>query len=202
MKKPSLAVTLAISLAPWTSIASTPPVPPLRVDFDRGNGTVEFTAIGRPSALRIRGKGQAPQGFLTLDGKQISGQVAFRVETLETGIATRDRHMKEKYLETAKFPVATLQLSRVAMPERLPEGDFKLEGVAFEGPLTLHGKTVPVKGTVSLARASGQILMDAEFGLKVSDYAIDIPSFAGITMADEVSIHVHSQSPVVVVGSR
>lgn len=31
----------------------------------------------------------------------------------------------------------------------------------------------------------------------MSDYAIDIPTFAGITVADEVKVHVRTESPLI-----
>lgn len=189
----SLLITLGIASG---AQAKTPPTTPSAIlDLAKSEGSVEFTAIGRPSALKIHGKGAPPTGRFALEGNQVQGNVAFALESLDTGISTRDKHMKEKYLEAQKYPEAKLQISKIELPKKLPSGDFKIESVAFEGPLTLHGKTKTVKGVASIAHAGGQMLVQAQFGLKLSDYGIEIPSFAGITVADEVNINVHTESP-------
>ena len=64
---------------------------------------VEFLAIGKPSAIKIRGKGEKLESKLQLAGKTLTGQFVFDLTSLNTGIDTRDEHMKEKYLETGKF---------------------------------------------------------------------------------------------------
>ena len=164
-------------------------------DLSKGTGTVEFLAIGKPSALRIHGIGKEISGNFSVHGNLIEGSATFPLNTLATGIDTRDHHMKEKYLETSKFPNATLRISKVALPHVIPAGDFSFKEIPFEGPLTLHGQTKNVRGTMTVARAAGQMLVQAQFGLKISDYAVSIPSFAGIVMADEVNVDVHTNSP-------
>ena len=46
-----------------------------------------------------------------------SGTLALtvRLDTLDTGIALRNKHMKETYLETDKFPEARLEVARAAL---------------------------------------------------------------------------------------
>ena len=173
----------------WASVPAK-----THVDFASDSGNTEFVAVGHPSALKIHGKGPAPQGELTLAATRIKGTLTFDLASLNTGISMRDHHMKEKYLEVGKYPRATLRISRIQLSTPLPSGDFKLDDIPFEGPLTLHGKTVPVKGTVSLAHAGSQLLVNASFALKISDYAIALPTFAGITMADEVTVHVEAKA--------
>jgi polyisoprenoid-binding protein YceI len=179
-----------------TAFASTPATHPQAVlDLAKSQGAVEFVAIGRPSALKIHGTGAPPKGEFTLDKSRVYGAVTFDLVSLDTGIAMRDKHMKEKYLEASRYPEAKLQISKIALPKKLPAGDFKLENVAFEGPLTLHGETKTVHGTASIAHAGSQMLVQAQFGLKLSEYGIDTPTFAGISVADEVNVNVHTESP-------
>lgn len=134
---------------------------------------VTFTAIGKPSALRILGtctgkllkkdKFKATSG---MSGIEISAEVV--LDTCDTGIELRNRHMKEKYLETAKFPKAELS-------------GFLMDGSTdFNGRLTVHGKTVEVKGE----HFDGSL----RFKTRISDHGIGVPSFLGVTVADEVHI--------------
>src|SRR5438046_2728106 len=75
------------------------------------NGEVEFLATGRPSALKIRGKikedaKDALTGKLQVTGANVTGTAKLALDMLDTGIDLRNKHMKEKYLETGKFPTA------------------------------------------------------------------------------------------------
>lgn len=80
----------------------------------KDSGSVEFLAIGRPSAIKIRGKGTAPEGKVTLvsdkENRIARGTLVFDMTSLDTGMDTRNEHMKEKYLETGKY------LTRSASP--------------------------------------------------------------------------------------
>ncbi len=189
-----LTFTLWIAGSFTSSLAALPQKQSWNLDPTKDEGKVEFVAIGKPSLLKIHGVGAAPKGNFAIQGSSVSGRVEFALQTLDSGIEMRDKHMKEKYLELEKFPVATLEIKNLILPRPAPEGDFAMEGVAFEGPLTLHGLTKPVKGTAKIARAGGQMLVEAEFGLKITDFAIPIPNFAGIAIADEVKIHVESKA--------
>ena len=161
------------------------------------SGAVEFNAIGRPSALKIHGKGSAPKGTLTVEGGAASGQLIFDLESLDTGIKMRNEHMKQKYLEVGKYSKATLTLTKIAVSPALFTETGKSEPVPFQGKLHLHGIEKPVTGTAKLERNGDQLSVDAQFGIKISDYGIVTPSFSGITMAEDVNVAVQLTTPVV-----
>jgi polyisoprenoid-binding protein YceI len=169
--------------------------PKTSVILEEGSGSVEFRATGRPSAIKIVGKGDKPKGRLTLDGRSIQGEAVFSLATLDTGIGLRDKHMKEKYLEVSRYPEAKLTVRRLEMPGEPAEG-AKFEKVPFSGVLSLHGKDKPVEGRATLERKGDQLQISAEFGLRIADHGIEIPSFAGITMADEVQVVVQDAAPL------
>lgn len=166
-----------------------------QVNFDNGSGSVEFHATGHPSALKIVGKGMSPKGSFTMKGKVVSGSAHFELTSLDTGIDMRTRHMKEKYLEVQKFPEATLTLTKMELPQDF-SGDASFSQVPFIGKLSLHGVEHVVTGTADVSRHGNQATVSANFGLKIADYAIALPNFAGITMADDVQIAVQSTAPV------
>src|ERR1700743_1526023 len=67
-------------------------------------GTVTFLAVGKPSAIKINGTGEAAKGSLTLAAdNKASGVLTFNLKSLNTGIDLRDKHMKEKYLQVDQF---------------------------------------------------------------------------------------------------
>ena len=161
------------------------------------SGAVEFNAIGRPSALKIHGKGTAPKGALTVEGGTASGQLTFDLESLDTGIKMRNEHMKQKYLEVGKYSEATLTLTKMAISSAVLIEAGKSESVPFQGILHLHGIEKPVTGTAKLDRNGNNLSVDAQFGIKISDYGITIPSFSGITMAEDVNVSVQLTTPVI-----
>jgi polyisoprenoid-binding protein YceI len=164
-------------------------------DLDSGSGTVTFDAIGRPSAIKIHAKGDAPKGKLKVVGGKVTGAVSFKLDSLDTGIGMRNEHMKKRYLETDKFPEAKLTLTELALPANYSAADFSASDVPFKGTLSLHGVDKPVAGTAKLSRSGGDLAIDARFALKIDDFAIKIPSFAGITMATDVNCEVEDKAP-------
>jgi polyisoprenoid-binding protein YceI len=161
------------------------------VSLEPAGGMVEVVAIGKPSFLKINGKGEAPKGKIRVNGKKLSGKLDFNLNTLDTGIGLRNHHMKEKYLEVGKHPQASLEIPEQDLPAEFdPEHPEMREG-EFKGRLTLHGVTKAVMGTFAVSEDSD---VAANFKIKLSDYAIDIPKYAGITIADEVDVNVKIES--------
>jgi polyisoprenoid-binding protein YceI len=153
------------------------------------DGKTEFLAIGRPSAIKIAGEGLGPQGEVTLRNEKgtmvLDALMEVDLESFETGISMRDRHMKEKYLETGKYKTAVLKIKSA----RIPAANIEAGGEAkLSGTLLLHNLEKPVEVTVTFTRQGEQLTCDSKFKIKLSDYAIDIPTFSGITVADEVEI--------------
>ncbi len=188
---PSLLLITTICISPWVAFADS-----TQVNLDQGSGVVEFHATGHPSALKIVGKGTSPKGIFTINGKLVSGSAHFQLALLDTGIEMRDRHMKEKYLEVQKYPEAALTLTKLELPQEFTH-DASFSKVPFTGTLSLHGVQHSVSGTVDVSRKENQVMIHANFGLKIADYAIALPIFAGITMADDVQIMIQSTAPLV-----
>ncbi len=163
------------------------------IDVPKGSAEVAFEAIGNPSALRIHGKTSEVEGSLTSALSAVTGQFTCDLSTLSTGIRMRDYHMTHRYLETDKFPKATLVLSSVG---NLKSGSVVVAGTyPFQGQLEIHGVKKPVSGSLQLdAPKDGQAHFMASFKLKISDYGISIPSFAGITVANEVNLTVDGKA--------
>lgn len=167
----------------------------LMLDLNKGSGSVEFNAVGKPKMLKIHGKGSKATGALTIEGGKVSGQAVFDLNSLDTGIGLRNSHMKEKYLEVGKHPKAIFEIVSIKLPNPMP-ADFDGKA-AFTGKLTLRGITKEVKGTAQLKRSGNELSGEVEFATTVKSYNIDLPSFAGVTMADEVNVKVEFKGPMV-----
>jgi len=159
----------------------------------KGN-EVTFSAVGTPGFLHIEGKGASVTGHIEMEGEKWTGKWVCDLNAFTTDIDTRDKHMKEKYLQVPQFPTSTLEITKLTYKEK--SNGSKLP---FEGNLQLHGVTAPVKGTVSITYVNSLYQVEAEYSLTVDAFKIDIPSFAGITMAKDVTVHVKfmaSSAPV------
>jgi polyisoprenoid-binding protein YceI len=149
---------------------------------------VEFLATGKPGFLKIRGQGAKLKGNAKVDAGVLTGEFAVDLTPLKTGIDLRDEHMKERYLETGKFPDAKLVLDAVKVDDSKGGSD-----IPFTGKLTIKGKENPVKGTLNVAFAPGaggarKATGDAKFALRIADYPVGVPSHLGVTVADSVDV--------------
>jgi polyisoprenoid-binding protein YceI len=159
---------------------------------------VRFEGTGRPSMLKITGIGKKPpSGSLNFNGKSVTGDFSFDLNSLDTGIETRNEHMKKKYLEVDKFPTAKLKIIRMTLANELEGGNTVNQSLPFEGKLDLHGTTKPIHGVIELSGSRTSLSLKCNFSLKVTDFGISIPSFAGITMAENVEVRVNAKAPAV-----
>lgn len=159
----------------------------------KNNGSVKFFATGSPSSLRINGVGVSPEGNIEIShdekSSKVQGSFNFDLSTLNSGIEMRDSHMKEKYLELEKFPVSKLSINPIFINEDILKSKSKIQS-EFKGTLNLHGLENKVVGATEFTLTNDQLKILAKFKIKSSDYKIETPSFAGITLADEIEIEV------------
>lgn len=160
----------------------------VQVDLAQQKSDVEFFAIGKPSLLKINGTGGKLIGNLELDKNQVKGRLKVNLDDFTTGIDLRDRHMKEKYLETAKYSEAWIEVDKIDLPENFLTVKKVYSAVPFQGKLSLHGVEKPIKGTADVDTSKDSPSISTEFKVLVSDFKIDIPTYLGIKVADEVTI--------------
>jgi len=155
---------------------------------------VEFVAIGRPSALKIKGSGRELLLAITLEKDQLQGKVDFSLASLDTGLSLRDRHMKEKYLEVEKFPKSTFEILEGTLPAELISNEAAEAEVILKGKLTLHGVTRELNTAAKVKKKGPAYEIQAPLEVKLPDFQIEIPTFAGITVAEDVKIDIHFQA--------
>lgn len=167
----------------------------MKVDLAQG-AKVEFDATGKPDMMSIKGTGAKAVGFLESKEKSVSGEFTVNLDEFTTDMDLRDEHMKEKYLETAKYKNAVLKINQSDVAESIP-ADGSWNPKNLKGLLTLHGVTKEVPLNCKLTVKNGTANGTVDFKIRLPDYKIEIPSFAGITVADEVKIQVHVANKVV-----
>jgi len=125
-----------------------------------------------------------------------AGNVRVRLDSLDTGIELRNRHLRETYLEVDRgeqFRVAVL--TAVELVEALPP-EARDHETGFRGLLSLHGLERPIEGDVRLGRRDGRVRVEAEFRLSLAEFAIPPPRYLGVGVRDEVRITVTFESAV------
>ncbi len=160
------------------------------IQFTGSKGETEFSAVGRPAMIKIKGIGQGPDGIITYTGDLISGTVKVDLNKLTTEIDLRDDHMKNKYLEIQKFPTADLTFKNFKIStavDQLPDSETEMP---FTADFTMRGKTKSVTGKMKIKKSLKMISGQAEFSVKIMEYLETLPSYAGIKVAEDVSIKI------------
>ena len=121
--------------------------------------------------------------------------------SLKTGIDMRDTHMREQYLEVAKYPKAIFELTKVLKSSSNTLEDMKPVDLTVEGNFTVHGITktisVPMKVTYfkesenTKNRLPGDIIhVQAKWDLLLSDYSIKRPQFIILKLDEKQAIDI------------
>lgn len=108
------------------------------------------------------------------------------LNTLKTGIGLRDRHMRENYLETKKYPFAEF-VGNINEKVSLKPGESR--NVTATGKFKIHGveRDINVSGKLT-AVSVNEVKLDAQFKVLLSDYKIDIPKLVFYELAEEQTV--------------
>lgn len=152
--------------------------------------SVTFTS--RAAIEEFQGRTERIDGYLIMDGDGVRvvrepGGTEFYLEvdlaSLDTGIGLRDRHMREDYLETERWPYATFDGE---------VGDIRAEGEGFRA--TLHG-TFAVHGVEAERTIQCDVDPDGSgwevacgFPVRLPDHDIEIPKVMFLKLAEEVQV--------------
>ena len=141
---------------------------------------VSFVATG-PAGLSI--EGTTPD----LTASEQNGNLVVNVPlaNLTTGIGLRDKHMKEKYLEVAKYPSAVLTIARSAL--KVPAAGAQVEADA-PGTLQLHGQSKPVTVHYQAKGEGTGLPTHGKFRINMNDFGIQVPTYLGVTVKPEVDV--------------
>jgi polyisoprenoid-binding protein YceI len=152
-----------------------------------------YAALAGPTDARVMFQCSGPAG-LKIEGTtteiavaEDSGSVSITVPlaNLSTGIALRDRHMKEKYLEVQTYPTAMLIIARSGL--KLPPSGEKLEA-DVPGMVKIHGKAKTVTVHYDAKSEGGLYAAHGQFHINMNDFGISVPSYLGVTVKPEVDV--------------
>jgi len=169
----------------WSVLSSTLCTSVLAQSFVTDKGKIEF--ISKASLETFTGTSNALNGLVDLEKRTIDFYID--LNTLRTGIALRDEHMRETYLETKKYPFAeftgTLSGYNPARKDT--------QNVVVVGDFTIHGvkkaRTIPGR----LFVAANHIYVEARWDVKLSDHNIAIPKVLFLKLADQQDVRMQAQ---------
>lgn len=124
-------------------------------------------------------------GYFYWDGNDLLSKSALYLEvdlrTIDTGIGLRNRHMRENYLETDKYPMAAFK-GKLIRADQQQGGSYD---VTVQGEMTIHGVTKPltVKGTLTPSDG-GDYRIKTRFELKLPDYNIPVPQMMFLKISE------------------
>jgi polyisoprenoid-binding protein YceI len=141
---------------------------------------VTFRAMG-PAGMAIEGTTSA------VDVQEPGSDVVIDVplSNLRTGIELRDRHMRDKYLEVARFPKASLRVPRNALT--LPDAGKTVEATV-PGSLTLHGQTKPVTVNYRIHAEGAKLAVHGTIHFDMRAFGIAVPTYLGVTVKPDVDV--------------
>jgi polyisoprenoid-binding protein YceI len=164
----------------FSSIAVLAASKAVRAFSKSGPSTVVFNASG-PGGVKI--EGQTPD--LEIRDQAESVWVIVPLKNLSTGISLRDKHMKEKYLETEKYPDAELRVRRADLKVPTPGGREETSAKAL---LKLHGREKPVVFNYRASESGGVYSVDGSLRLNIAEFGIITPTFMGVTVRPDVEV--------------
>jgi polyisoprenoid-binding protein YceI len=121
-------------------------------------------------------------------GDSVTVDVEVDLASLDTGIRMRNRHMREKHLETDRYPKAIFHGATVldGSAARLDPG--KKIVLTIEGTFTLHGVSrrlrAPVEVVYEPKGEGGRIRFETTFSVSLEVHQISRPQFLFLKLAD------------------
>jgi polyisoprenoid-binding protein YceI len=106
------------------------------------------------------------------------------LSALDTGIGLRNRHMRENYLETDKYPYASYsgKLDRVSVND---DGAFLVQS---SGKLSIHGVEQAHSIVCRVTREGSTYRIQCEFAVQLPDFSIDVPSFMFLKISETIEL--------------
>lgn len=119
----------------------------------------------------------------------LSGELRLDLRTIETGIALRNQHLRENYLEVdkgANFDTAVL--SNIELADA--DGPSFRGKTAWKGVLLLHGTKSQVQGTGEIRQVGDDVRVQATFPLALTDFGITPPEYMGVGVGNRLIVNV------------
>ncbi|WP_026952452.1 YceI family protein [Algoriphagus mannitolivorans] len=150
------------------------------------NGSVVF--LSKAPLNEFEGKSNSLNGLIDLEKNLLDFYLD--LNTLNTGIGLRDKHMRENYLETEKFPFAEFTGKMEPVPDLKAGQSYP---VRARGKFKIHGveREILVQGTITM-RSDKRLDLNSEFTILLNDYQIEIPKLVFYELAPEQKVTINA----------
>ena len=151
--------------------------------FSAADGYAEF--ISRAPLLEFKGTSDHLHGLIDLDKDMVDFYLD--LNTIDTGIRLRNRHMRDSYLETDRCPYAefTGKLTTTFDPDLHEE-----QQVVVAGAFTIHCVEQPMVGTGTITPTERGLQLNASWVVGLDDHNIDRPRVVFYELADEQQVNI------------
>ena len=138
--------------------------------------------------------GKAPELSGTVDAVagphgdwSVQARIVVQAAAMVTGNEKRDRNMREKVLETDRFPEIVFEARHVrADLSRFKAGEhFTVEA---SGELTVHGRPAPIQLPVEVYVFADHVILQGSFPLAWKAYGLNDPSFGVVTVREPMKV--------------
>jgi len=149
----------------------------------------------------VHGRTTKVSGTIDADPASVADakvDVSIDLASLDTGISMRNEHMRDRFLNVEKFPAATFKSVSVSgaksvAPNKPTDlnvtGDFTLHGVTKRITVPVRVVVIPESELTKSSRGAGDwVHATSEFGIKLSDYGIEVPQALVMKLSDALTV--------------
>lgn len=147
----------------------------------------------RATVLDFKGESTALTGRFELDLSNLDqpgrGALEVRADSLNTKHKKRDRVMRQKHLETEKYPLIRFVIKEAKLETDDP--DQKKADYVLQGELDIHGVRKPIQVVATLDyKRDDKLKINGSIPIKMTDFEIRIPTFAVVLrVKNEVNVY-------------
>ncbi len=128
-------------------------------------------------------------GFIHIESIEslVGSKLYFEVDlnSLDTGIGLRNRHMRENYLHTEKFPFTYFE-GEITKSEKDTDSRYK---VSVEGQIFIHGKTKDIEASGYITTNNeGSYRIQSKFDIALTDFDIEVPELMFMKIDEKMDI--------------
>jgi polyisoprenoid-binding protein YceI len=154
---------------------------------------VYFTKTGHvyfmshTDAINIDGNNNQVTSFFNIEKNEIVFQLL--IKSFKFTLATAEEHFNETYMESDKFPKASLKGTVINTSDIKinVNGTYK---AIVKGELTIHGVTKPIEQEGSITVKDGKISAASSFKINIDDYGIKVPKLVEDRVAKIVDVKI------------
>ncbi len=153
----------------------------------KSKNVVKF--YSKASVEEFEGVSSKIDGYVYSDKNELqNADVYFEVDLnlLDTGIGLRNRHMREDYLHTDKFPKTTFK-GKITEMNKISDTEFD---VKVSGSYFLHGinQSRQINGKIYIL--DNGLKLKSEFIVKLTDHNIEVPKFMFLKISENIKVYV------------